>query len=191
MFILWTVASDTPPSTPAIFWIYTSKKAPKNRFSKTKIVDFISQNNPAIPTEKIRTIVDIYFQESAIESINVWVALSQMIVETAFLRFTGNVRPEQNNFAGIGCVDNAARGASFASVREGIRAHIQHLKAYASRESLHRPCVDPRRHFIETGPNFGTVQTVFDLCGTWAMDSGYGPKLARITQQLYQAARLP
>lgn len=176
--LLFSFPKANPPS---IYQICSCQTLPVHR---DKVVAFLRQNNPALSIQRATQIVEIYRQEAAIESINIWVALAQMIVETAFLRFTGQVKAEQNNFAGIGCVDNAARGASFTSIREGVRAHIQHLKAYASQKPLHRPCIDPRRRFVEDSPHFGKIKTVFDLSGTWAMDPEYGTKLAQMIQQL-------
>ena len=36
----------------------------------------------------------------------------------------------------------------FADVRTGIRAQIQHLKAYGSAENLKSACVDPRFKYV-------------------------------------------
>ena len=58
---------------------------------------------------------------------------------------------EQFNFAGIGAVGGGASGVSFEDVRTGIRAHIQHLKAYANSESLKNACVDPRFAYVTRG----------------------------------------
>jgi hypothetical protein len=58
-------------------------------------------------------------------------AFFQMLVETNYLLFTGGVRPEDNNFAGIGATVAGKPGERFGSVREGILAHLQHLLVYA------------------------------------------------------------
>src|SRR5712691_8964177 len=55
----------------------------------------------------------------------------QMLVETNYLTFTGGVRPGDNNFAGIGATIPKKPGERFASVREGARAHLQHVLMYA------------------------------------------------------------
>ena len=49
--------------------------------------------------------------------------------------------------AGIGAT-GAVHGASFKDVRTGIRAQIQHLKAYASTSPLNNACVDPRFNLV-------------------------------------------
>ena len=94
----------------------------------------------------------IYMEECSIENVRVEVAFSQAMKETGFLKFGGKVKIEQYNFAGIGAVDSGKTApASFSSVREGIRAQIQHLKAYASTEPLKNSCVDPRFSLVKRG----------------------------------------
>ena len=75
----------------------------------------------------------------------------QAIVETGWFRFGGSVPAWKNNFAGIGATDTNPAPAAFPDARTGVRAQIQHLRAYAdpgattcSVPPLHRPCVDPR-----------------------------------------------
>jgi len=58
-------------------------------------------------------------------------AFFQMLLETNYLNFTGGVRPSDNNFAGIGATIPGKPGERFASVREGIHAHLQHVLMYA------------------------------------------------------------
>ena len=71
--------------------------------------------------------------------------------ETNWLRYTGDVRIEQFNFAGIGAVGGGVQGNYFENVRIGVRAQIQHLKAYASTEPLNLTCVDPRYGYVNKG----------------------------------------
>ncbi|MGM9912981.1 N-acetylmuramoyl-L-alanine amidase [Floccifex sp.] len=85
----------------------------------------------------------IYYEEAKAEGVNAEVAFGQMCLETGFLQFGGDVKPNQFNFAGLGATGGVP-GNSFSTVREGIRAQIQHLKCYASTESLNQDKVDPR-----------------------------------------------
>ena len=73
------------------------------------------------------------------------------MMETGFLKFGGDVKKDQYNFAGIGAVGGGASGAKFDSIRIGIRAHVQHLKAYASKEALKQSVVDPRFQYVKRG----------------------------------------
>jgi hypothetical protein len=58
-------------------------------------------------------------------------AFYQMLVETGFLTYRGDVKPHQNNFAGIAATGGGVPGESFPSVAAGVRAHIEHLMVYA------------------------------------------------------------
>ena len=56
-------------------------------------------------------------------------AFYQMILETGALSYwrghrSGDVKPEQNNFAGLGATGNGVRGESFKDVETGVRAHL-------------------------------------------------------------------
>ena len=95
----------------------------------------------------------IYYEEAKAEGVRAEVAFAQAMKETGWLQYGGIVKIEQFNFAGIGAVDGNAEGecASFKDVRTGVRAQIQHLKAYASTETLNNPCVDPRFELVKRG----------------------------------------
>lgn len=93
----------------------------------------------------------IYVEECTAEGVKPEVAFCQSMKETGFLTFGGDVSITQFNFAGLGATGNGAAGDSFASVREGVRAQVQHLKAYASTGSLTYPCVDKRFSYVSRG----------------------------------------
>jgi len=101
----------------------------------------------------IEDFCQIYYEEAAAEGVRAEVAFAQAMHETDFLRYGNIVRVGQFNFGGLGALDGNSQGncASFYTVREGVRAQIQHLKAYASTENLKNPCVDPRFHLVKRG----------------------------------------
>ena len=109
-----------------------------------------------------------------------------MCIETGFLRFGGDIRPEQNNFAGLGTVGGGTEAASFDSPRLGVRAHIQHLKAYASLEPLVQDAIDPRFRFVTRG----VAPLINQLSGRWSADIEYGDKLMAMLKRLYESAQL-
>ncbi len=116
----------------------------------------------------------IYIEECAAENVRVEVAFCQAMNETGFLRFGGAVDIAAYNFAGIGAVDsNPGQFNWFPDVRTGIRAQVQHLKAYASRDKLNNPCVDPRFNYVSRG----CAPYVEDLGGKWASGADYGYKI--------------
>lgn len=85
----------------------------------------------------------------------------------------------------MGATNDGAAGASFASVRDGLRAQVQHLKAYASTDALANPVVDPRFDLVQRG----SATTVYDLGGTWAYPGDtYGEALMQRMQDMYRIA---
>ena len=107
-----------------------------------------------------------------------------MCLETSYLRFGGDIQPNQNNFGGLGSVGGSAQVASFPSARIGVRAHIQHLKAYANTEPLSQEVVDPRFNFVTRG----IAPLVQMLGGRWIADPLYGAKIVAIVKRLYESA---
>lgn len=105
--------------------------------------------NTDAPT--IQAFCQIYMEECAAEGVKTEVAFCQAMKETGFLKFGGDVNIAQFNFAGIGATGNHEAGQNFSSVREGVRAQVQHLKAYGSTEPLNNPCVDPRFNYVKRG----------------------------------------
>lgn len=98
----------------------------------------------------INQFAQIFYEEATAEGVRAEVAFTQCMKETGFLKYGGDVLPNQYNFAGIGAT-GAVHGASFGNVRMGIRAQIQHLKAYGSISPLTNPCVDPRFNLVKRG----------------------------------------
>ena len=134
------------------------------------------------PLDLYGDLPSIYREEAAIEGVNYDIAFCQMCLETGFLQFGGDVLPEQNNFGGIGAIGNGARGDSFSDRRIGVRAQIQHLKAYASARPLVQPLVDPRFSLIKRG----TAPLLGQLSGKWAEDVNYDKKIMAILRRLYE-----
>jgi N-acetylmuramoyl-L-alanine amidase len=135
---------------------------------------------------KFSDIAKLYREEAAVEGVNHDMAFCQMCLETNFLRFGGEVRPSQNNFAGLGAVGGGNQGASFPSARLGVRAQIQHLKAYASTEPILQDIVDPRFRFVTRG----VAPLIAQLGGRWDADLQYGPRIMAILRRLYETAGL-
>lgn len=98
----------------------------------------------------INQFAQIFYEEATAEGVRAEVAFTQCMKETGFLKYGGDVLPNQYNFAGLGAT-GAVNGASFSNVRMGVRAQIQHLKAYASLDGLTNPCVDPRFNLVKRG----------------------------------------
>ena len=139
----------------------------------------------------LSTFCRIYIEEAAAEGVRAEVAFAQSMLETGWLQFspTGIVKPEQCNFAGLGAVDGNSQGqcASFPDVRTGVRAQIQHLKAYGSRNALNNSCVDPRFHLVSRGTALYVQylgQKENPLGVGWATSPGYGYRIVNMIYSL-------
>ena len=119
--------------------------------------------------ENIKDFAAIYYEEAQKEGIKAEVAWAQTMHETGWLKFGGQVEISQYNFAGLGATDGGASGASFDDVRTGVRAQIQHLKAYASTAKINQDCVDPRFNYVKRG----CAQYV-EILGQKENPNGYG-----------------
>jgi hypothetical protein len=142
--------------------------------------DFMLDHNPGLDKKKVAKLIKTYQTECYKEGINHDLAFIQMCHETGFLKFTGVVKENQNNFCGLGSVNEQTPGLSFSSMQEGIRAHVQHLKAYASKDDLILPLVDTRFYYVERG----SAKILGDLTGKWAQDPLYDKKIAGLLQRL-------
>ena len=142
---------------------------------------FLLQYNPDLVDFALEMAI-YYVEEAAEEGINHDIAFAQMCLETGFLRFGNLVTPEMNNFSGLGSTGPGVPGLSFPDPRTGVRAHIQHLKAYATDEPPNLPLVNPRYFLV----NFGSSPKISGLAGTWAEDRYYAVKINNILERLYE-----
>ncbi|MDO4598970.1 MAG: glucosaminidase domain-containing protein [[Ruminococcus] gnavus] len=101
--------------------------------------------------DSIETFCQIYAEEAKAEGVRPEVAFVQTMKETGFLQYGGDASIEQFNFAGLGTTGGGVPGNSYPDVRTGVRAQIQHLKAYATEEPLVQPCVDDRYEYVQKG----------------------------------------
>ena len=139
---------------------------------------FIRRRNPQPKLAcSVEEIVRLYYEEAAAEGVRADVALCQALKETGFFAYGGDVLPEQNNYCGLGATGNKAKGAYFATPQQGVRAHIQHLMAYATTERPHAPLVDPRYDLVRLYRSdiYGKIRTWTGLNGVWAVPgTSYG-----------------
>ena len=143
----------------------------------------------------IRSFCQIYYDEATAEGVDPALAFTQAMKETGFLKFTGQVKIDQFNFAGMGVTDAGTNGDSYQNVREGIRAHVQHLKAYAVKNpAFANPVVDKRYSSWFAANRSGTAPYIEWLGISenpsgfgWAAEKGYGYSILNdYMNQLYK-----
>ena len=119
--------------------------------------------------------INVLWNAAVSEGVRPEVLYAQVVLETNYLQFGGDVSAEQCNFGGLGAVGGGEPGCAFSSVSEGLTAQAQHLRAYTGNAPL-TTLVDPRYGAWL----FGKATTVEGLTGTWAMDPTYSNSLLTI-----------
>lgn len=114
-----------------------------------RLTEYLRQRNPRL-NSRFEDIAALYKKHGETLGIRWDIAFFQMILETGALRFTGDVRADQNNFAGLGASGGGAHGERFADVSSGVKAHLQHLLMYAG-EHIDDPVADRTRKVQEWG----------------------------------------
>jgi len=124
-----------------------------------KMVRMFQKSGRSYPADKlnaggagsIEAFCQIVYDEAVKEGVKPEIVFGQAMKETGYLQFGGAVKIGQFNFAGLGATGGSVAGAQFSNVAEGIRAQVQHLKAYASKDSLTQETVDPRFNLVTRG----------------------------------------
>ncbi len=155
--------------------------------TKKQMKAYIRAVNPGVPKSVI-DMIPLYLSEGKAEGIRGDIAFAQSCLETGNFTFKGSaVTLDQNNFAGIGVTQNGMKGNSWGTPQLGIRAQIQHLKAYAGTEKLKNKCVDPRYAYVEKGcapyVEWLGIQENPQRKG-WAAGKNYGAKILDILDKI-------
>ena len=147
-------------------------------------------STPQLTSCSLEQLAEMFVEEGEAEGVRGDVAFAQSLHETGYFKFGGIVLPSQNNYAGIGALNGNATGqaASFPDPRTGVRAQIQHLKAYASTEALVNICVDPRFSLVARGvaPYVEWLGAADNPQGRgWAVPgAGYGANIVKLLGQI-------
>ena len=132
------------------------------------------------------------YDEAVAEGVSPELLFAQVMKETAWLQFGGDVTIGQFNFGGLGATGGGAAGASFPSVQIGLRAQVQHLRAYADSsatpQALSHSLVDPRFTYVRKGSavyveHLG-IQENPQRTG-WATARSYGNDLAAMIDRYF------
>ena len=154
---------------------------------------FIKAINPDVD-QRIIDMIPYYLSEGEAEGVRGDIAFAQSCVETGYFKFektgTGSVVTiDDNNFCGLGVTQIGIHGCIFETPQEGIRAQIQHLKAYGSTLPLSGVQVDPRFGYVQRG-----CAEYWEWLGMqenpqgkgWAGGANYGPIILDIYYRILQ-----
>lgn len=161
-----------------------------------RLMAYLQQRNPGLD-RRYATIAHEYMLAGEGARIRWDVAFFQMIVETASLSYRrsngqpATVRPQQNNFAGIGATGGNVAGESFRDITEGVRAHVQHLQMYAG-DVVVSPVAERTRkvqawRILDSWRgSLRHAVTFDDLALKWApTDRTYGPSIDNVGRRFY------
>ena len=131
----------------------------KSSVTVEQMVEYFNSSLEKYPAEalskggadSIETFCQMFYDEASAEGIRPEVPFVQTMKETGWLQYGGDASIEQFNFAGLGTTGGGVAGNSYPDVRTGIRAQIQHLKAYATADALAQECVDERYEYVTKG----------------------------------------
>ncbi len=152
---------------------------------------YLKAKNPKA-AQSVLDMIPLYLSEGKAEGVRGDIAFAQSCLETGNFTFSGSaVTLSQNNFCGMGVTSNGMKGNSFDTPQIGIRAQIQHLKAYGSTEALENGCIDPRFKYVTRG-----CAEYVEWLGQkenpsgkgWAAGTGYGEKILAILKAIIGTA---
>lgn len=166
-----------------------------SRITVSEMVDYFQASGKPYPqealskggAESIEEFCQMYYDEASAEGVRPEVAFVQTMKETGFLQYGGDASIEQFNFAGLGTTGGGVPGNSYPDVQTGIRAQIQHLKAYATAEPLNGECVDERYEYVKKGTApyvewLGQKENPEGL--GWATGENYGYDIVRMIRDM-------
>ena len=181
--VVFTAGCKSVPKQEKVRIEVSRKLSDLGILTAEQLADFFTQNNDDYDYDFLVEFASYYIDEGLTEGINSDAAFAQMCLETGYLRFGGLVQPEFHNYCGLGAMDAEHPGCIFETEALGIRAHIQHLQAYATHEeeTLNNELIDPRYSWVHKTK---FVEDVFGLAGTWATDKEYGTKLDNILERM-------
>jgi hypothetical protein len=162
------------PASAIVAWVNGRTPRPSGVYSATVSLESLAQ---------------LFVEEGQAEGVTGDVAFVQSVVETGWFRFSGSIPASYNNFAGIGATDANPTPAMFNDARTGVRAQIQHLRAYADPSAttctvppLHHPCVDPRFALVVPKGRAATWNQMGN--GNWATASTYSTSILTLFAEL-------
>jgi len=154
----------------------------RGSLERNKIIAYIKSQNSSLKESDIEKLIGAYIEEAAFENINHDIAIAQMLHATNFLK--NRRRVSSHNYAGL--IELPNWNGRFASMTEGVRAHIQHIKGYSGAAMNRQQIVDPRYNVLVNLKYSGTVKTFDQLYERWtANPENYKKNIEKILDGLF------
>jgi hypothetical protein len=177
-FLFAVFASPIPLAAADLPAIKTTRSnAVPSCVTPGRLLAYLESRNPNLDP-RFRSIAGDYMRLGETLGVRWDYAFYQMLLETGSLSFrngnrAGDVKPSQNNFAGLGATGRGERGETFKDIATGVRAHLEHLLLYAG-ERVDNPVAERTRNVQEWGVLTGWHQrftrpiTFSDMAAQWA-----------------------
>ncbi len=131
------------------------------------------------------TLAGYYVEYCAQAGLRADLLWAQMILETGYGMYGGDVSPGQNNYAGIGATGGGVAGATFVTPEAGVMAQVAHMIAYVyvtSPVDWANSSTDPRYDLVSPR---GAASVLADLNGRWAVPgTSYGQHIETIARAI-------
>jgi len=161
-----------------------------------RLMAYLRLRNPQLDA-RYDSIATEYMRQGEMLGLRWDFAFHQMIVETGALSYwrgnrAGDVKPTQNNFAGLGATGKGEPGESFPDVASGVRAHLEHLLLYAGRP-VDNPTAQRTRNVREWGvltpwqKTFTRPITFTDMAARWAPGTRNYPTMLKTVAERFDA----
>ncbi|HJZ44386.1 MAG TPA: glucosaminidase domain-containing protein [Hyphomicrobiaceae bacterium] len=161
-----------------------------------RMMAYLKSRNPEV-NPRFDSVATEYMRYGEMLGVRWDYAFYQMIIETGSLSYRRDVKPHQNNFAGLGATGGGEPGESFKDIGSGVRAHLEHLLLYAG-ERIESPIAERTRKVQEWGvlakwqAGFKRPINFSDLAAQWAPGSrGYGKMLDVIGERFEEFCAQP
>jgi hypothetical protein len=190
-FVAMPMQSADAGSLPEI------KSNPKNPVpacaTPGRMMEYLKSRNPEL-NSRYEGVATEYMRVGEALGVRWDYAFYQMIIETGSLSYrrgnrAGDVKPTQNNFAGLGATGGGEPGDSFSDIATGVRGHLEHLLLYSGAK-LDNPVAERTRKVQEWGvltpwqAKFTRPITFADMAAKWAPGSGtYSKMLEAIAEK--------
>ncbi len=165
----------------------------KAKATAGQMASYLKKKNPSV-AQSVLDMIPLYLSEGEAEGVRGDIAFAQSCLETGNFTFSGSaVSLKQNNFCGLGVTQKGKTGLSFDTPQLGIRAQVQHLKAYASTDALVNGKIDPRFRYVTRGcvPYAEWLGQKENPQGKgWAAGEKYGEKILSILKAVMEEGQV-
>lgn len=152
-----------------------------SRLTAAQMAESVARDHTPRITVSIEELAQLYIEEGASFGVRADMAWTQAIVETGWFTYPdgGLVKPNNNNFAGMGACDSCADGNNYPDARTGVRAQMHQLRGYADPNGLPNPINKPPDSYLGSAPTWLQMGN-----GHWATSTRYAETILSVYTRL-------